>query len=153
VLDTNVALDLLWFRDRGCDALRDALRQQFAVAITDTRCRAEWQRVLGYPQLRLEPTQQAAMRAAYDETVWLLPESRLESQSAIELPRCSDPDDQKFLELSHRAGARWLLTRDEALLTLSRRTRQSFGFEVIEPRTLRAALDSISRQVTSGDCG
>jgi len=49
------------------------------------------------------------------------------------LPRCEDPDDQKFLELAWHAGARWLVTRDKALLKLASKMQKLAGAEVIPP--------------------
>ena len=37
--------------------------------------------------------------------------------------RCTDPDDQKFIDLALRSGASALLTRDRAVLKLARRAR------------------------------
>jgi predicted nucleic acid-binding protein len=49
------------------------------------------------------------------------------------LPRCEDPDDQKFLELARHAGARWLVSRDKALLKLAGKMQQRAGVAVIAP--------------------
>jgi predicted nucleic acid-binding protein len=38
--------------------------------------------------------------------------------------RCKDPDDQVFIDLALHVGARWLFTKDAALLKLARRARQ-----------------------------
>ena len=38
-------------------------------------------------------------------------------------PRCTDPDDQKFLDLALHAHAKWLVSRDKALLRLARKAR------------------------------
>jgi predicted nucleic acid-binding protein len=48
------------------------------------------------------------------------------------LPRCSDPDDQKFLALAQDAAADWLLTRDKAILRLKRRLN-AVGIRVGSP--------------------
>ena len=40
--------------------------------------------------------------------------------SAAALPRCTDPDDQKFIELAVAAGALALVSKDRAVLKLSR---------------------------------
>jgi predicted nucleic acid-binding protein len=45
---------------------------------------------------------------------------------------CRDPDDQMFIDLALAASARWLLTRDKALLRLARRAR-TLGVEVTTP--------------------
>ena len=47
------------------------------------------------------------------------------------LPRCADPDDQKFLELALAARADVLITKDHKLLELARRTKP---FRILNPR-------------------
>jgi len=42
------------------------------------------------------------------------------------MPRCSDPDDQKFLELAAVARAQGLVSKDRALLKLRRRCAPQF---------------------------
>lgn len=58
------------------------------------------------------------------------------------LPRCKDPDDQKFLELAARCAARVLVTRDNSLLRLSRRAYAVAGFVVLPPLAAVALLES-----------
>jgi predicted nucleic acid-binding protein len=53
----------------------------------------------------------------------------------IQLPRCSDRDDQKFLELARDAKANILLTKDKALLKLARKTQQAGLFRIMLPQT------------------
>ncbi|MBX3622048.1 MAG: PIN domain-containing protein [Rhizobacter sp.] len=45
--------------------------------------------------------------------------------------RCTDPDDQKFIDLAV-ANARWLVSRDRAVLKLARRAAL-FGLQVVSP--------------------
>ncbi len=56
------------------------------------------------------------------------------------LPRCRDPDDQKFLQLALCGGAQRLLSRDQALLELDRRLRRRGLFGVQTPEAF--ALDA-----------
>lgn len=130
VLDTNAWLDLLVFADPRIGTLASALRQGGVVAVTDSACREEWRRVLDYPVLALPTVRQHALMDAYDVHAVLVEASA--SPDGV-LPRCSDPDDQKFLELAHASGARWLLSRDKALLKLNRRTRRDGLFEILVP--------------------
>lgn len=51
------------------------------------------------------------------------------------LPRCSDPDDQKFLVLADVALADCLLTRDKALLKLGR-ARYGLPFRIAQPEAI-----------------
>jgi predicted nucleic acid-binding protein len=53
--------------------------------------------------------------------------------AAIGLPRCEDPDDQKFLELAWHARASHLVTRDKALLKLARQVARCGRFAVLAP--------------------
>ncbi|NDY91094.1 PIN domain-containing protein [Ideonella livida] len=46
--------------------------------------------------------------------------------------RCSDPDDQKFLDLAQHRGARWLVSRDKAVLKLRRRALLA-GVHIVRP--------------------
>lgn len=135
VLDTNVCLDLFVFGDASCATLRDALRAGAVQAVTDAACRDEWLRVLGYPQLALDAARRAAAVAAFDESVCLLPTAGRPVVPAMpKLPRCADPDDQRFLELAQASGAQWLLSRDRELLKLARRTRREHGFDILTPQ-------------------
>ena len=135
VLDTNVCLDLFVFGDASCATLRDALRAGAVRAVTDAACRDEWLRVLGYPQLALDAARRAAAVAAFDESVRLLPTAGRPVVPAMpKLPRCADPDDQRFLELAQASGAQWLLSRDRELLKLARRTRREHGFDILTPQ-------------------
>ena len=49
------------------------------------------------------------------------------------MPRCRDPDDQKFLDLATRVRARWLLSRDDHLLVLAKRARRDGLFAILTP--------------------
>jgi putative PIN family toxin of toxin-antitoxin system len=130
VLDTNVCLDLFVFADPRCAVLRAALREGAVEAVTCAACEEEWHAVLHYPQLALDAAARARAVAAFDAVVSRLPQL----PEAAGLPRCADPDDQKFLALAARAGARWLLSRDRALLALGRRSLRLCGFAIVPPQ-------------------
>jgi putative PIN family toxin of toxin-antitoxin system len=132
VLDTNVCLDLLLFRDPSCDALMAALRAGAVQAVSREDCRDEWQRVLHYPQLPVEASMRPRLCAEYDELLPCLPSSAWRRDDLV-LPLCGDPDDQKFLELAHAARASWLLSKDKELLKLHRRTQAAGLFAILLP--------------------
>ena len=56
----------------------------------------------------------------------------LASLGATTRLRCSDPDDQMFIDLAMAHGANGLLTRDRAVLRLALRAR-SFGVLIATP--------------------
>ena len=126
VLDTNVCLDLFVFDDPRIARLHDAIRTGEVEAMTDTPCREEWRRVLAY----------SAPLAEFDRRTTCSEEDALPAPAADArcLPRCRDPDDQKFLELALRSGARWLLTRDDHLLVMGRRTAREGWFAILTPQ-------------------
>ena len=133
VLDTNVWLDLLLFRDPRTATLAAALRDSRMVAVTNTECRAEWLQVLGYPRLQLDEARRAGLMQAFDSLAHQLPVAALAREPAL-LPRCADRDDQKFLQLAFDSGARWLLSRDRDVLALGRRTARAGWFEIVTPQ-------------------
>ena len=116
VLDTNVVLDLLHFEDPRVLPLGEALERGALVACADARTLAELERVLAYPSFRLDAPRQQALLARYRAQVCLVPGDP--AQPVTGLPRCADREDQKFLELAARAGARWLVSKDKQLLQL-----------------------------------
>lgn len=133
VLDTNVCLDLLVFRDPACLPLHDALQRGVVHAMTRTDCRDEWLRVLHYPGLPVDDASRPALVAAFDALTHLAPASPT-AAAAPPLPRCADPDDQKFLELAWETGARWLLSKDKALLKLANRAQRVCRFAILQPQ-------------------
>lgn len=130
VLDTNVALDLFVFRDRACDTLMAALRQGTVTAVTDEACREEWLAVLHYPAFALDADAREDAAATFDR--WVT-RPALAPRADVKLPRCADPDDQKFLEVALAAGAQCLLSKDKALLQLARRTAREGWFRILCP--------------------
>ena len=139
VLDTNVCLDLFVFGDRRCAALAEALQSGAVEAVSAAACRDEWQAVLDYPQLALQPSVRERAVLAFDAQVRLLP---VTVGNAAPLPRCADRDDQKFLVLAAEAGAHWLLSRDNALLRLGRRTLRDAGFAILTPEQWSSAWNT-----------
>jgi putative PIN family toxin of toxin-antitoxin system len=121
VLDTNVWIDWLVFNDPAIAPLREAHRCASIQIVANEACLEEFDRVLAYPEFKLDPAQRRSYRAQLDRCIVVHEGCR--TARATGLPRCSDPDDQKFLALAYDAEADWLLTRDKALLLLARRLK------------------------------
>ena len=134
VLDTNAGLDLWVFSDPRASGLRASLHQGAVHAVTNRECRDEWRRVLGYPQLQLDDAARVAHAAAFDTRVHFLPDDAPPLRIDRPLPRCADPDDQKFLQLALTSGARWLVSRDRDLLALAQRVHRLGLFEIVSPQ-------------------
>ena len=134
VLDTNVCLDLLVFRDPRWTALLSALRQAEVRAFTRADCRMEWRLVLAYTRLGLDASRQAAALAEFDKLIALLPDPGPGDEAMLNrLPGCRDPDDQKFIELAAACDADALITKDKLVLKLARKTRKLALFRILSP--------------------
>ena len=96
----------------------------------DGACEAELVRVLAYDlgKYSLDAEAQAQRIGRLSSLV-----TRIESGAAEGLPRCKDPDDQKFLELAATARAQFLVSKDQAVLELARRVR---AFHIVAPKDL-----------------
>lgn len=134
VLDTNVSLDLLVFRDPRWEPLRQDLACGACEAVMGNACRVEFTRVLVYPQFELEPERRVRALQAFDALHRFVATERLAREALDALPQCRDPDDQKFMELALESGADILLSRDKALLKLARRNRRAGLFEILSPQ-------------------
>lgn len=129
VLDTNIWLDWLVFDDPGLASLQTAVAAGDAEIVSNTPCEAELVRVLGYPLQKwtLDATRQATCLAQYRTLVRMV-----DTSCAAALPRCADPDDQKFLELAAGTQAGCLITKDRALLALARHD-PPLPFHIVTP--------------------
>lgn len=133
VIDTNVCLDLFVFRDPRWETLLTALQDGSVEAVTRHDCRTEWLKVLEYRHLPLDAGSRPRIIAQFDALITCISQERLSARDDIPLPRCKDPDDQKFLELSRDAHARVLITKDKALLKLAHKTARAGLFAIIPP--------------------
>jgi predicted nucleic acid-binding protein len=128
VLDTQIVLDWLVFRDKGTVALALSLESGSLRWLTSPAMRAELEHVLNRGVAAAWKPDRAAISLTYDRLAL-----RVEASIPPAQPlRCSDADDQKFIDLALAVGARWLFTRDRALLRLARRARES-GVIVLRP--------------------
>jgi len=137
VLDTNVWIDWLVFDDPSITPLRAAHQDGRIQIVLDEACLDELKKVLAYQQFNLAPAQRESNLAKVGSLV-VKPGIQPVTGSAA-LPRCRDPDDQKFVTLAFYSSARWLLTRDKALLVLNRRLKTK-GIRVGTPMEWSASM-------------
>ena len=131
VLDTNVCLDLFVFHDPRWQTILDGLIDGSMQAVTRTDCRTEWLAVLHYQHLPIDDLKRPSVIAEFDRYISVsAPVSR-----AIPLPKCSDKDDQKFLEIARDAEVDILMTKDKALLKLARKIKAAALFQIMTPET------------------
>lgn len=143
VLDTNVVLDWLVFKDAAVEELRHAVEQRRVRVITHTAAIDELRRVLAYPQCKLCAVEQEAALNRYRlvcQDAMMPPDFSLRNLLLPDgFPRCRDADDQHFLALAYHAKADGLLTKDRELLRLRRRAAR-FGVTVASPKDYLARV-------------
>lgn len=137
VFDTNVLVSLYVFADSRFASLRARIESGEWQAVTNDPCFDEFRRVLGYPMFALSGAQQQDALDAYGASATRFDGAR--QTTLADLPRCSDRDDQKFLELARASAADWLVTADKALLRLARRDRLRGLFRILTPEVALTA--------------
>lgn len=132
VLDTNIWLDWLVFKDLSLLHLKKAVSEGKAEILINAACEAELERVLAYDLARhsLDAAARSACLAECRRIAQRIDTAAPEAERKL-LARCADPDDQKFLELALAARADALVTKDHKLLELARRTKP---FRILNPR-------------------
>lgn len=118
VLDTNIVLDAFVFNDPATQPLKLALAAKKIQWLATQPMRDELERVLAYPKIMVR-------LAFYQLTaVTVLAQMDGLAQRVNIAPRasvtCSDPDDQKFIDLAvaHKST---LLSKDRAVLCMAKR--------------------------------
>lgn len=145
VFDTNVLLSL-WVFDKSPGGsrlapLRAMIESGALLALSRADCLAEFERVLGYPEFKLSPEMQQAVIAEYRSVVTMMAMAQdATDELPMALPKCSDRDDQKFLELARDGAAHILATSDKALLKLARRKQLAGRFRIVAPERLLEEL-------------
>jgi len=135
VLDTNVWLDWMVFDDPAIAAIAAAVAAREAEIVMDDAVESELARVLGYPfKDRTLASEDQAERLARCLAIARKTRRARDADAMKQLPKCSDPDDQKFLELALAGDAAYLVTKDRALLDLA--GRKGLPFRIVEPRGL-----------------
>ncbi len=138
VLDTNVVLDALLFRDAHSKRLNDLLDAGRLHWVASEAMRTELAHVLSRPAFNAWRDREAAVWTRWAQTCRLA-EPRPLSGAALRL-RCTDRDDQMFIDLALGCGARWLLSRDRAVLKLAKRARP-LGLDILTPAVWAAQME------------
>ena len=127
VLDTNVVLDWLYFRDVRCAALADAVTGHRVRWIASAPMRDEIEHVLERGSLSTHwPEGPTTVRDGWHRWATVVETTAPAAPLAM---RCTDADDQKFIDLALGARAVALLSADRAVLRLARRA-SAFGLVI-----------------------
>jgi uncharacterized protein len=134
VLDTNTVLDWLVFDDPGMALVAAAIQNGSMSWLACPRMREELARTLSYVDLAKWRPDVEKVLTTFDRHAHMFAAPPL-SPAAL---RCSDPDDQVFMDLALETKADWLLTHDRALLKLARQAWGQ-GVRVLTPKAFNAA--------------
>lgn len=130
VIDTNVLVSALVFRDSRHLPLREAWQARRVTPLLSISTYRELKRVLCYPMFKLSDDQVAEGISHLGPFIeWVT----IDRQRIEILPKCSDRDDQKFLNVALCGEANALLSYDRALLKLRKRT---LPFAILSPEAL-----------------
>jgi predicted nucleic acid-binding protein len=133
VLDTNAVLDWLVFRDPAAAGWGLAIETGRLRWLASPAMRREFDQVLSRPALAGWAPPAEAMAGAWARHAVLA-----EAEPPPGPLRCTDPDDQVFIDLALQHRATWLLTRDRALLVLAKRALP-WGVTVLTPSVWQAS--------------
>ena len=132
VIDTQVVMDWLVFRDARVLALTTAVTSGALRWLVAPAMRDEIRHVLGRGIAARYAPDLAFIEAQFDAHA--LTVAPAEPQPPASRLVCRDPDDQKFIDLALTHGARWLFSRDKAVLALAKRARPR-GLVILKPES------------------
>lgn len=133
VADTQVVLDWLVFRDASARPLLQEVLQGQLRWLATPAMRAELAHMLCHPTLAHWGHQPGHALTLFDCHAILHSDPLAAANPPL---RCSDPDDQIFIDAALLYRARWLVTRDRALLKL-RRKALGHGLRIMRPAEWR----------------
>mmetsp|Transcript_23369 Transcript_23369/g.55567 ORF Transcript_23369/g.55567 Transcript_23369/m.55567 type:complete len:155 (-) Transcript_23369:15-479(-) len=121
VIDTQVVMDWLGFRDARAQALAAAVMSGAVRWLVAPAMRDEIRHVLGRGVAAAYSPDLPFIEAQFDAHA--RPVDPPPPQPLTGHLVCRDQDDQKFIDLALDARARWLVSRDKAVLALAKRAR------------------------------
>lgn len=143
ILDTNVVLDWLVFKDPTLQTLNDAVQIGRVLLQHHSATLDELRRVLNYPALKLNAGRQTELFAQYLSitTTAIAPSdfSPLNLLTPPGFPICRDYDDQVFLALALHGKVDALVSRDRAALAVRKRAAK-FGVTIMDIAQLNKVL-------------
>jgi uncharacterized protein len=138
VLDSNVVLDLWYFADPRVAVLRQAVEDGQLRWVTTAALQEELSHVLLLGKISVSEkvcaNKEGALRAF---SAWSHLHGAPPEATGHRL-RCTDTDDQKFIDLALSMAPAWLLSRDKAVLKLGKRAA-GLGVRIATPEQWLAA--------------
>jgi hypothetical protein len=135
IIDTQCLLDWLVFQDPACRGWFEALgapqwQWQWQWQATPAM-KAEFDHVLGRGLRTRRPWSASHVASAWTACAHIV--EPLATPPPAWALRCTDPDDQKFIDFAMARGDCHLVTRDKALLKLHRRAAERRAVRICTP--------------------
>jgi predicted nucleic acid-binding protein len=134
ILDTNALLDWRVFKDPAATPVVEGILSGALRWLACPSMEQEWHQV--WPRSAFARWQPDPML-----TLTVFQHAEFVDEPPRGPLRCKDPDDQVFIDLALHTQARWLFTKDAALLKLARRARL-LGTEVTSLQRWCAQADA-----------
>jgi predicted nucleic acid-binding protein len=134
ILDTNALLDWRVFKDPAAQPLVQGLASGRFRWLASPAMLTEWNHVWPRSVFQRWQPDPALTTTVYEH-------AHMVDEPPRGPLRCTDPDDQVFIDLALHVGAQWLFTKDAALLKLAKRARQR-GVTVISLQRWCAQADA-----------
>jgi putative PIN family toxin of toxin-antitoxin system len=125
VLDTNVILDLLVFKDPTAEPIRHLLDARLVDAVRSEASMRELIDVIQRPTFKLSQEEQEIILQAWESSARLLENAAIEQAPFA----CRDLDDQVFLDMAYSIRPALLLSKDLQVLEL-RAIAKPHGVEI-----------------------
>jgi uncharacterized protein len=130
VIDTQTVLDWQFFRNPTCAGWPAPGPHWQWVATAAMRDELVHVLKRGFGKRWALPSE--SVLAFFDDHAQLMEPATPAAATARAL-RCTDPDDQKFIDLALVQGAQWLVSRDRAVLKLRHRAWAMTGLQIVSP--------------------
>lgn len=130
VIDTQVVMDWLVFRDARVQHVADAVLSGAVRWLVAPAMREELRHVLSRGVASRYAPDLPFIESMFDQHSHAVDDSPPQPLAGRLV--CRDPDDQKFIDLALSAQAQWLWSRDKAVLALAKRARLK-GLLIVPP--------------------
>ena len=141
VIDTQVVMDWLVFNDQRVAPLVQGLKSGQLYWLGQAAMLAELRHVLGRGVAASFSPDLNLIEQAFSQYCLMVEDAPAPAVRLV----CRDPDDQMFIDLALSERARWLISRDRAVLALAKRARAQ-GVEILTPERWVQQQIAISKQ-------